>query len=62
MEKNKDNAVILFARDPILGQVKTRLRPSLDDETILKLYTCFVEDSLETVSYTHLTLPTTPYV
>jgi len=49
MEKNKDNAVILFARDPILGQVKTRLRPSLDDETILKLYTCFVEDSLEKI-------------
>ena len=49
MEKNKDNAVILFARDPILGQVKTRLRPSFDDETILKLYICFVEDSLEKI-------------
>ena len=49
MDKNKDNAVILFARDPILGQVKTRLSPSLDDETILKLYTCFVEDSLEKI-------------
>ena len=49
MEKIKDNAVILFARDPILGQVKTRLRPSFDDETILKLYICFVEDSLEKI-------------
>ena len=49
MDKNKDNAVILFARDPILGQVKTRLSPALDDETILKLYTCFVEDSLEKI-------------
>jgi len=49
MDKNKDNAVILFARDPILGQVKTRLSPTLDDETILKLYTCFVEDSLEKI-------------
>jgi len=49
MEKNKDNAVILFARDPILGQVKTRLSSSLDDETILRLYTCFVEDSLEKI-------------
>ncbi len=46
MEKLKDNAVILFARDPILGQVKTRLSSFLDDETILRLYTCFVEDSL----------------
>jgi len=49
MEKNKDNAVILFARDPVLGQVKTRLSSSLDDETILRLYTCFVEDSLEKI-------------
>ena len=46
MEKNNDNAVILFARDPILGQVKTRLNSFLDNETILKLYTCFLEDSL----------------
>jgi len=49
MEKNKDNAVILFARDPVQGQVKTRLSSSLDDETILKLYTCFVEDSLDKI-------------
>ena len=49
MKKNKDNAVILFARDPVLGQVKTRLSSSLDDETILRLYTCFVEDSLEKI-------------
>jgi hypothetical protein len=50
MKKNNDNAVILFARDPVLGQVKTRLSSSLDDETILKLYSCFVEDSLEKIS------------
>ena len=49
MENKKDNAVILFARDPILGQVKTRLSSSFDDETILRLYTCFVEDSLEKI-------------
>ena len=46
MEKNNDNAVILFARDPILGQVKTRLTSFLDNETILKLYISFLEDSL----------------
>ena len=39
----------MFARDPVLGQVKTRLSTSLDDETILRLYTCFVEDSLEKI-------------
>ena len=46
MGKNSDNAVILFARDPILGQVKTRLNSFLDNETILKLYKGFLEDSL----------------
>lgn len=46
MEKSNENAVILFARDPILGQVKTRLSPSLNNETILKLYICFLKDSL----------------
>jgi len=49
MENQKDNAVILFARDPVLGHVKTRLSSSFDDETILRLYTCFVEDSLEKI-------------
>ena len=49
MKNKKDNAVILFARDPILGQVKTRLSSSFNDETILRLYTCFVEDSLEKI-------------
>ena len=32
MEKNNDKAVILFARDPVLGHVKTRLSSLLDDE------------------------------
>ena len=49
MENKKNKAVILFARDLILGQVKTRLSSSFDDETILRLYTCFVEDSLEKI-------------
>jgi len=49
MENKKNKAVILFARDLILGQVKTRLSSSFNDETILRLYTCFVEDSLEKI-------------
>mgnify|MGYP005654647619 CR=1 FL=1 len=49
MENKKNKAVILFARDLILGQVKTRLSSSFEDETILRLYTCFVEDSLEKI-------------
>ena len=46
MKKNSDNAVILFAREPVLGLVKTRLNSFLDKETILRLYKCFLEDSL----------------
>ena len=46
MKKNSDNAVILFAREPVLGLVKTRLNSFLDKETILRLYVCFLEDSL----------------
>ena len=49
MTKSCDNAVILFARDPVLGQVKTRLSPFLDNETILALYTCFLHDSLDKI-------------
>ena len=48
-KKNKD-ALIIFARDPVVGQVKTRLNPFLDLQTICELYTCFLSDSLDTVS------------
>ena len=47
--RTHDNAVILFARDPVLGKVKTRLSPFLDEETILQLYTCFLHDSLDKI-------------
>jgi rSAM/selenodomain-associated transferase 1 len=49
MEKTHDNALILFARDPILGKVKTRLSPFLEEDVILKLYTCFLQDSLDNI-------------
>ena len=49
MRKVHDNALILFARDPVLGKVKTRLSPFLEDESILKLYTCFLQDSLNNI-------------
>lgn len=49
MTKTHGNAMILFARDPILGRVKTRLSSLLDEETILQLYTCFLHDSLDKV-------------
>ena len=49
MTKTCENAVILFARDPILGKVKTRLSSFLDEETILQLYICFLHDSLDKI-------------
>ena len=47
--RTHDSAVILFARDPVLGKVKTRLFPFLSEETILQLYTCFLHDSLDKI-------------
>lgn len=49
MAKTHDNALVLFARDPVLGKVKTRLSPFLDEDIILKLYTCFLQDSLSNI-------------
>ncbi len=49
MAKTHDNALILFARDPVLGRVKTRLSPFLQEDAILKLYTCFLQDSLDKI-------------
>lgn len=45
--KTHPNALILFARVPRIGHVKTRLHPDLDLETICDLYKCFLKDSIE---------------
>ena len=50
MAKKNKNALVVFARDPVIGQVKTRLNPFLDLQTTCELYTCFLSDSLATVS------------
>lgn len=47
--RKNENALVLFARDPVPGQVKTRLHPFLDAETICDLYLCFLDDSIETL-------------
>ena len=49
MKRRHDNALILFARDPVVGQVKTRLNPFLDPQTIFDLYLCFLADSIDTL-------------
>ena len=47
--KVHENALILFARDPVLGKVKTRLSPFLKDKEILELYICFLKDSIDKI-------------
>ena len=49
MAKQNKNALIVFARDPVEGQVKTRLNPFLDPRTTCDLYTCFLADSLDKI-------------
>lgn len=39
-------AVIIFAKVPAAGRVKTRLTPELDDEEAADLYTAFLRDTL----------------
>lgn len=39
--------LIIFAKEPIPGQVKTRLSPPLPPEATAQLYRCFLEDILE---------------
>ncbi|MGH9399047.1 MAG: TIGR04282 family arsenosugar biosynthesis glycosyltransferase [Thermoanaerobaculia bacterium] len=38
-------ALVLFARAPVLGAVKTRLTPALTEEGVLSLYAAFLEDA-----------------
>lgn len=41
--------LIIFAKEPVVGQVKTRLSPNLSPEGTAELYRCFLEDILEEV-------------
>jgi len=49
MTKTQTKAIVLFARDPVAGKVKTRLAPFLSEDLILELYTCFLNDSIEKI-------------
>jgi uncharacterized protein len=49
MTQNSARALILFAKDPVEGQVKTRLSSLLDASTILCLYHHFLRDSIEKI-------------
>ncbi len=49
MTKTQTKAIILFARDPVAGKVKTRLAPFLSQDLILELYIKFLNDSIEKI-------------
>jgi rSAM/selenodomain-associated transferase 1 len=49
MTPTSARALILFAKDPVEGQVKTRLSSLLDAQTILSLYCHFLKDSIEKI-------------
>jgi rSAM/selenodomain-associated transferase 1 len=49
MGSTEKKALILFARDPVLGQVKTRLQSKFDEATVLDLYTRFLQDSIDKI-------------
>ena len=46
MSIKPENALIIFARQPVPGQVKTRLSPPLSTEEAAELYRCMLEDIL----------------
>ena len=49
MTKTQTKAIVLFARDPVAGKVKTRLAPFLSQELIFELYTRFLNDSVQKI-------------
>lgn len=45
MSRSNSNAAILFARNPVPGEVKTRLQSEWDADTVCKVYEAFLEDA-----------------
>jgi glycosyltransferase A (GT-A) superfamily protein (DUF2064 family) len=57
------NALVIFAKAPIAGLVKTRLCPPLTFEEAAELYRCFLIDSVSracTLADVHVCLAFTP--
>lgn len=49
MTAQSSGALVLFAKDPVEGQVKTRLGSLLDSKITLNLYQHFLSDSIEKI-------------
>lgn len=50
MDKQFKQALIIFAKRPVPGRVKTRLSPPLSPEEAVELYRCMLEDILAKVA------------
>lgn len=46
---NKNNALIIFLKNPELGKVKTRLKPELSEKNCVAIYRAMVNDLVENV-------------
>ena len=49
MSAQEINCIVMFVKSPTAGQVKTRLAAEIGDGAAVRLYRCFVEDSISTV-------------
>jgi glycosyltransferase A (GT-A) superfamily protein (DUF2064 family) len=49
MRKNHDTCILLVIKYPEKGKVKLRLSKALDEDIVLEMYRCFVQDTLTTV-------------
>jgi len=49
MKMDKNDCLIVFMKWPQKGKVKSRLAAGLDENVVLELYKCFVEDLLDTL-------------
>jgi uncharacterized protein len=49
MKMDKNDCLIIFMKWPEKGKVKSRLAAGLDENVVLDLYKCFVEDLLQTL-------------
>ncbi|MGO9377440.1 MAG: TIGR04282 family arsenosugar biosynthesis glycosyltransferase [Dissulfurispiraceae bacterium] len=48
--ETKADCIIIFVKWPEKGRVKTRISAALDENAVLELYKCFVEDMISTIN------------
>ncbi|MFC1817427.1 hypothetical protein ACFL0M_16190, partial [Thermodesulfobacteriota bacterium] len=46
LSKSSKTLVVTMAKEPVPGQVKTRLSPPLSEDEAVDLYRCFLQDRM----------------